>query len=104
MTIITFEQFEEKYKPVQNHLDENANHDGMIYETFGEELEYIKNIYENGNKFTIWTYIDDGEISWYESGFHLCNRLGYIITEIPFNEGENIIACDEYDVDNFIES
>ena len=30
--------------------------------------------------------------------------LDNIITEIPFNEGENIIACDEYDVDNFIES
>ena len=34
--VMTIDDFEKKYKLVKNHLDENASHDGCMFETFGE--------------------------------------------------------------------
>lgn len=85
MIKITWEQFEEQYKPVQNHLDDNASLDGVMFETFGEELEYVTKIC-CGNPKLMWSYIDDGETSWLESGNHPCNRIGYVLTENPVEE------------------
>lgn len=83
----TWEEFEEKYLPIENQLDNNASLGGIMFETFGNELEYVKNIYENVDKNRIWTYVDgdDGE-PLLISGFHLCNRIGYVITVKPFED------------------
>ena len=73
-------EFVNTYKPVTNHLDANASLDGSMFETYGEELDYVKAQPDN----TIWTYCDDGETSYLVSGFHLVNRLGYLIASKPF--------------------
>jgi len=84
---ITEERFEDIYMPRQNHLDENASFNGSMYETYGEEVEYVQSMIES-NK--VWTVLDgdDGEL-FISAGYWRVNRMGYIITEIS-HEGESI--------------
>ena len=50
---------------------------GCMYETFGEELEYVK----KQNPKRIWTIVDgDGDDLIIIAGFHFVNRIGYLIT------------------------
>ena len=39
--MISFDEFETKYKPIKNHLNEDRGYDGCAFETFGEELNYV---------------------------------------------------------------
>lgn len=83
----TDEQFYELYKPEFNQVIlKNTQHapedmcpfGGCMYETFGEELEYVKT---KLNKH-IWTIVDtDGDNFVIIAGFHFVNRLGYFVTE-----------------------
>jgi len=78
-------EWEEKYKPITNHLDDNASLGGVMFETYGEELEFVR---AQTNK-NIWTYQDGDEGSLIiTSGFRLIDRIGYVITEVPWEEYE----------------
>lgn len=81
---ISENDFEEIYKPQQNHLDKDAEFNGCMYETFGEELEYILSLARNPETAKrVWTILDsDGAIS-YAAMYHIVNRLGYLVTEKP---------------------
>lgn len=94
MATITDVVFSETYKPKTNHLDDNASWDGCMYETYGEELEYVKMVdAETLNK--VWTILDcDGALI-VSSGYQHVNRVGYLITEVPYPEGETIEVIDE---------
>ncbi len=83
--------FAAMFQPQANHLDANATCDwgngyGTLYETFGEELEYVK----QQPAAYIWTWIhgDDGEFI--VSGFHFVNRIGYFICPRPVPDGVHI--------------
>ena len=80
-TRITYEEFEEKYVPIKNHLDDNASYDGVMYETFGDEVQYVLSLANDEyHKTRVWTVIGDCNSTVVISGYHLVNRLGYIIT------------------------
>jgi hypothetical protein len=84
-TNIVFEELDldtwfDTYKPIKNHLDENSSFDGHMFETYGDEVEFVKAQDEN----RIWMYgdgDDGGGYIW--NGWHFINRLGYFITEVP---------------------
>lgn len=70
----------ETYKPQQNHIDDNASFNGWMFETYGEEIEYVFNLAKTTNR--VWTIIEgDDDTLFYSSGFHYVNRLGFIVTE-----------------------
>ena len=80
-----YNEWREKYKPIGD--------DGLyLRETYGADLDLIKTVKENH----IWTLLDcdDGE-TYIVSGFHYVNRINYIITEVPFKEGEFIEVLDD---------
>lgn len=78
---LTFEEWVEKYKPITNHIDTNASFDGLMFETYGDEVEFVK---QAGNGH-IWMYGDgDDGGSYIWNGWGFVNRIGYFITEIPF--------------------
>lgn len=52
MEKLTYEQWVEKYNPLKNHFTD-APYEGFAFETFGEELEFVKKFQ---NCF-IWTAI-----------------------------------------------
>jgi len=79
-----FETWCEVYKPIVNHLDENASFDngegGIMFETYGDEVEFVK----SQSPANIWMYgqgDDGGTYVW--NGWGFVNRLGYFITEVP---------------------
>lgn len=77
----------EKYRPVNNHLDDNASWQGedgagIMFETFGEELDYVLSIAKSDPE-CVWTYVDgDEDETLIISGYHLVNRIGYFITAV----------------------
>jgi len=73
---IDFTSFINKYNIERNRLDKNASYEGYMYETYGEELEYVRTHY---NK-QIWTLLDDCETVL--AGCHIVNRFGYFIGAI----------------------
>ena len=86
MKVMRWETFVKKYQPIPNPLDENAGIDGYLIETYGEELDTVRSTIVK----YVWTMVDgdDGDL-YLSPGYHLVNRLGYIITRIPWKE-ENL--------------
>lgn len=75
-----FEDWCNTYKPIANHIDNNASFDGAMFETYGDEVAFVKEQPED----LIWMYGDgDDGGSYIWSGWGFVNRLGYFITEVP---------------------
>lgn len=84
-----YEIWEDTFKPVKNHLDEDAGIDGYMFETFGAELAHVQAVLKD-NPEKVWTVVDGDSGKWYISqGFHLVNRIGYLITEHAFNPADS---------------
>jgi hypothetical protein len=79
---MTYSDWFEKFSPVKNHLVKDSAFDGRMFETFGQEVEFIG----FANKVTprqIWTLVD-GDDGWViVEGAHFVNRLGYFVTKRP---------------------
>jgi hypothetical protein len=71
-----------KYKPMRNRLNEDAPYEGTMYETFGAELEYARHAVRRDH---VWTLIEGDDGSFISPGYHLVNRMGYFITEEPWD-------------------
>ncbi len=74
---MNWDEWVEKYKPI---LDEGG--EPKMFETYGAEVEFVKS--QPSNK--IWTLEDAGDGPFIMSGWHFVNRIGYYISEIPFEE------------------
>lgn len=103
---ITELEFAEQFTVLENHLDDNAGFSGCLYETFGNELDYA---FEMAKENRVLTVIesddveydedaiepdDDGSEEYYDktrpliyyvTGFHLVNRLGFLILDKPYD-------------------
>jgi hypothetical protein len=80
---MNLDQFE-ALKPILNPYDDNASLDGVMFETYGEELQYV--LFTNlVRPKHVWTYCEEDEILFLAQGFHRVNRLGYVITELPYD-------------------
>ena len=76
--------FYETFKPQQNHIDNNASFNGCMYETYGDEIEYVFDLAKKSNR--VWTIIEgDDDTLFFSSGFHYVNRLGFIVTEKQYD-------------------
>ena len=89
---LTMEEWEATYKPIHNHLDDNASFQdesgqGIMFETYGDEVAFVK----SQSPANIWMYgsgDDGGTYIW--NGWGFVNRLGYFITEVPCPDGLTI--------------
>lgn len=79
---MTTDEWDEKYKPIKNQFDDNASWGGIMFETYGEEYDFVIMVNEEAPD-RVWTIVNDGDQSWVTSGWHYVNRLGYVITELP---------------------
>jgi hypothetical protein len=84
---MTMEEWEATYKPIPNNIDTNASFDGLMFETYGAEVEFVKKAHPNH----IWMYGDgDDGGSYIWSGWGFVNRIGYFVTEVPFPDNTTI--------------
>jgi len=86
---LTEEEWFEEFKPLPNHIDEDASFNdgdqGYMFETYGEELEFVKSQEPN----RIWTYCDgDDRGTYIFEGMRIVNRIGYFITTVPFDDSK----------------
>jgi len=74
----SYASFEKKYKP-------EIKEDGSIlFETYGYDLEQVIDTKYNH----IWTLLDcDGKLV-ITAGYHIVNRMNYIITTKPWNSNK----------------
>jgi len=89
------DDFDATYPLVTNHLNPSAGWvidegPGCLFETYGEELEFVR----KQDPRTIWTLLDnddgdDGDL-YLVSGYHLVNRIGYLVSTVPAPVGVNL--------------
>jgi hypothetical protein len=83
--------FFDVYEPIKNHIDTNAATDGCLFETFGEELDFVTKVCRENPK-RVWTLVDDDEgYLKVVAGMHLVNRLGYFITQKDWVTGNEFV-------------
>jgi hypothetical protein len=81
--------FDAQYPLVSNHLNPSAGWvlgegRGCLFETYGDELDFVR----TQDPRTIWTLLDGDDGDFYlASGYHLVNRIGYLISTVPMPEG-----------------
>lgn len=84
---IRWSTFDRDFKPQLNHFnnDPNGNFNGCLYETYGEEVQFVCDMANHPtDHLRVWTVLEGGSGKWYISeGFHLVNRVGYLVTEVP---------------------
>lgn len=81
---ITYGQWVEQYKPV-------TNPDGSLKRIDDFEARQIA----TESLGRVWTMLDDGEHDWIASGLHYVNRMDYVLTEIPLEDGVDMDVVDE---------
>ncbi len=92
---LTEEQFDERYELLDNHIDTNASFDGKMFETYGEEVEFVMEMAKQNRVITIIESDSEEESNesdevsacmYYVSGYHLVNRIGYLVTTEPITQ------------------
>lgn len=90
---MTIEQFDKVFKPINNPF---VNDEAIYYfDSVGEELDFVSKQEEN----KIWTVVegDSDDNLYLVNGYHNTNRMGYMITEEKWKEGDNyeILYCED---------
>ena len=77
--ILTEEDFDKKYTPDNSIHSKNFDAKGQL-ETFGEDIKKVLEINKNTPK-RVWTALDGEAGIYFSAGYHLVNRIYYIITK-----------------------
>jgi len=102
---LTEEEWFDKFKPIPNHIDDNASFNdgeqGYMFETYDKELAFVKS--QDPNR--IWTYCDgDNTGTYIFQGMRIVNRIGYFVTAVPFDGSKDyqiqISSDDVYECSN----
>ena len=67
------------FNPKKNHL---SKFDELLYETYGEELEYVQSV----DPKYVWTFVSGDGCDLLVAGYSYVNRLGYYICEVPWED------------------
>lgn len=80
----TWDEFVAKHRPIKTHITQDAPYDGCMFETFGEELDFVrKHAAEQ-----IFTLVEAEGYTFVVPGFHIVNRLGYLLVEQPWTKAD----------------
>lgn len=88
----TIDDWEKTYRPVKNHIDTNASWSGTMYETFGDEVDFVW----KHDPTRVWTWVETEEGTFIIAGYHHVDRLGYFITEEPWVQPDQEIQVEVY--------
>ena len=91
MKVNTIEEWDAVYKPEKNWLDKEASWGGVLYETYGEEVKYVFSQPKN----RVWTYVDGDSGTYLATGVKVCNRIGYLVTDVPWTEEMEIQVSED---------
>lgn len=100
MRSLTEDQFDSMFTLVPNHIRNDTgwcvDDKCCLYETYGEEVDYIASISDTN---TVWTYVVGDEGTYLLSGMYLVNRMGYLVSKERYTEDYEVkidtTGCDE---------
>jgi len=97
------EIFENKYTMYEEALSTEFDNDSEIgmFETYGQDLEIVLKI-ANTYPLRIWTAVDGDNGFYLVNGYHLVNRVYYIITNEDGTEEEEYVICNYNEEGNVI--
>jgi hypothetical protein len=76
--------FYEYFRPFRHREAKFDIWGGLGLETFGEDLDLVGKY----DKSFVWTVVDGDKDQWIVPGLHYVNRVCYLLSEVPHNEGE----------------
>lgn len=91
MRQITENEFYHRFSIQPNHLQKREEFGGM-YETYGEENEYVSKLSEKENR--VWTIVDNDGLFYLITGYNHVNRQGYIVTNEAYTEEMEVMLDD----------
>lgn len=99
-TMPTDDDFYNKYTPLLNHFfndEEACSWSGCMYETYDEELAYVLSFATNEALCrNVWTIIEGDDSSIVIcAGYHVVNRMGYLITDEPWDDEGEFYVCED---------
>lgn len=82
------------YKPIANPFTSDRswiiNDKAIMFETYGEELEFVRNQDYNH----VWTWLEGDGCTFIGAGRSFVNRIGYFVTEVPWDDENLEIIAD----------
>ena len=88
---LSFEEWEKAFKPITNSITPYSAFDGLMFETYGSDLHYVMamaNRKDHVDRLKVWTLVTgDSDDEVIVDGYHLVNRIGYFITQMPGKDG-----------------
>jgi hypothetical protein len=78
-----WDEWANEFKPQTNHFNKHGN----LYETYGEEVEYVQSMHPN----FVWTLVSGDMCDLIVAGYAYVNRLGYYITENPWSDEDDSV-------------
>ena len=88
--ILSIEDFDEIFEPTKN-----TKTDELLFETYGTDLDYVLEVAATTPR-RVWTLIDSDNGLVIVSGYHIVNRVNYIITKKDWIDDNNIVLyCNE---------
>lgn len=94
LKVLTEDDFDNNYTMNTKLKSENFDNDGR-FETFGNDLEIVKNT----NERYVWTCVDGDDGMYFVAGYHLVNRIYYLITNEPWLNQDEEYLIQSYDED-----
>jgi hypothetical protein len=82
---LTWNEWEDKFKPVKNHISKYPNDDSTYdsFETYGAEVEYVQTKIDDR---LVWTFGDGDMCTYLSNGYHYINRISYYVCTVPYEE------------------
>lgn len=103
---LTHDELFDLYEFKENIYDDNASYDGKMFETYGDELSYVLSFANHADpeeRSKVWTIVEgDNNSICISQGYHLVNRIGYLISQIPAltEHRDDAVCFVEYFEDN----
>ena len=72
-------EWADKFKPIKNKF---SKHDELMFETYGEEYEYIQSL----DPRYVWTHVSADMADLLVAGVAYVNRLCYYVCEVPWED------------------
>jgi hypothetical protein len=88
---LTVEEWDKKFQPVTNPFNKEASWNGVMFETYGEELDYV----QCHDEHNVWTLVDSDLGISLVAGYCVVNRIGYFVTEVAWEDMAEILVHDD---------
>ena len=96
-----YDDFIDKYMPVKNTLDEQAGFDGMLFETFGDEFDFVTKA-GHVDECKVWSLIEmpNGRLV-IVNGLWILDCVGFFVCRISYKgkKGQLKVPIDQDDDD-----